>query len=591
MAAMTVPPPLAARVSGAAALLWLLAAAQGHSFPLDSATDPGGPVPAGTELAAPDANDLRHQLQLATGLAAPGGGGWTIVPRVDVEAMFNDNILQQHSPRRWDLITLLSPGIAIAGDEPRVQMAFDYSPTLSIYARTGPENALTQQLNGTALVTMVQDLAYLDLRANSGVTASNGLVGGGAGGVGGIGTANGTAAPTSGTAGLSKANRSQIASFEISPYLVQRFGDIGSGKIGVSATKSDFDSTTGFAPAPFPAGGGNGTSLLTTEQFAKFTSGDILEQFQDVINIDLTQSTSRTNQLVNFTTGATTAVPSTTATSRRVIASDQLNYAVNPWAMVFVSIGHEDISYSQRGARNISGLTWQVGTTLEPNPDSQITVSYGHQNGTNAIQGTGHYALTARTTITGSYTNTIGTALEQAQHQLQQEAIGSNGQPINGANGAPLVINQYVQGNVQAVYRYSTISFNVQTTLDRDVFTATLVLGTQTSTGGTASQTTSKSGAFQWQHALNPDLLLNTSMSYTTQVSNGGEVCFGSLVLQCASNGNGNTASLAAGAVLQYTMTDTLSSHLRYAFYDRMSPVVSNRIYQSLIIAGFTKTF
>ena len=107
-----------------------------------------GQVPPGTELAAPDAQDLQHQLQLVNGLSAPLGGGWTIIPRIDLQEELTDNVLQAHSPRRLDLATLVSPGIAIAGDTPRVRLTFDFAPTLSLYARTGNLNSLTEQMSG-----------------------------------------------------------------------------------------------------------------------------------------------------------------------------------------------------------------------------------------------------------------------------------------------------------------------------------------------------------------------------------------------------------------------------------------------------------
>ena len=78
-------------------------------------------VPQGTELAAPDAQDLRHQLQIVNGLAAPAGGGWTFVPRIDFQEMLTDNVLEAAQPatvRIWSLI--ISPGFSLVGDLPRL---------------------------------------------------------------------------------------------------------------------------------------------------------------------------------------------------------------------------------------------------------------------------------------------------------------------------------------------------------------------------------------------------------------------------------------------------------------------------------------
>ena len=163
-----------------AVTLWLLRTSGVLAFPLIDLTNQDQ-VPQGTELAAPDAQDLQHQLEIANGLAPPAGGGWTFVPRIDVQELLTDNVEEQHSPRQADLVSYFAPGFSLAGDLPRLQVSLSYAPTLSIYTRTGSLNSLTNQLNGLATVTLMPDLAYVDVRALSGV---HNLYGG----LGGIGT-------------------------------------------------------------------------------------------------------------------------------------------------------------------------------------------------------------------------------------------------------------------------------------------------------------------------------------------------------------------------------------------------------------------
>ena len=71
-----------------------------------------------------------------------------------------------------------------------LQLTLSYAPTLALYARTGSLNALTQQLNGLATVTLVPDLAYVDVRALSGVHSLYG----GLGGIGALGAPAGAGA-------------------------------------------------------------------------------------------------------------------------------------------------------------------------------------------------------------------------------------------------------------------------------------------------------------------------------------------------------------------------------------------------------------
>ena len=279
---------------GAVSLGW--AAGGAGAFPL---IDPSNSdqVPQGTELATPDAQDLKHQLQLSDSLAAPPGGGWTIVPRLDLQEMFTDNALQANSPRQWDLATYLSPDIHIAGNTPRLQLTFDYAPALSMYARTSSLNSLTQQMDGIGLVTVVPDLAYVDLRALAGVHNIYGGIGG-LGTVGATGQAVGSLQASvpglAGTsAGLTRSDDVQTNSFGISPYLLTELGDWGTGKLGYSLNVTASDRLTGFAASPILSGSGpNAATLISNEEVAHWGSGDWLNPVQNSFDIDLMQSQS-----------------------------------------------------------------------------------------------------------------------------------------------------------------------------------------------------------------------------------------------------------------------------------------------------------
>ena len=377
--------------------LLVLQAATAVAFPLIDPTNQDQ-VPTGTELTPPEAQDLQHQLQLANGLAAPEGGGWTFLPRFDLQEMLTDNVFEQNTPRQWDIGTFFSPGIGVAGNTPRLQLTLDYAPTLALYAHAGSLNALTEQLNGIGLVTMVPDLAYVDVRALAGVHSLYG-------GIGGLGTIGASASAASASAatvaslagnsmGLNKSNEVQTDSLAISPYLLRRFGDYGTGKLGYSLSATQSNLLTGFASSPLAGGGGNGQTQVTNEEFAHFATGEFLGALQNVFDVDLQQSNSNTDAaFITATTGLQANSNSTPST--RNIVTDQVNYVVNRAITVFVSGGHENITYTGV-IQPIDDLTWSIGTTLTPNSDSLLSVSYGHLNGFNSFSAYGHYELTAR---------------------------------------------------------------------------------------------------------------------------------------------------------------------------------------------------
>jgi uncharacterized protein (PEP-CTERM system associated) len=571
------------RGAGIAASMLLVRLHGAEAFPL---VDADAAVPRGTDLAAPDALDLKHQLQLVNGLGAPAGGGWTFVPRVDFQEELTDNVFQVHSPRTYDLVSYFAPGFSLVGDLPRIQLAFNYAPTLAIYTRASSLNALTQQMNGIANITVLPDLAFIDVRALAGVHNQNG----GIGGQGGIGAPAGAAAtpqaaiPNLGgnAQGLNRNNEVQTASFGVSPYVQHRFGDWGMGRMGYSLDVTRSNQLSGFASAPFPTGGTNGQTLVTNEQTAHFVSGDILGYFQDSLDIDLSQTQTTTETgFVNGFTGAKATAPTHTRGTRQTI-TDQVSYEVNRSITVFASGGHEDIVYTGANGQSIHGATWSVGTTLTPNPDSALTVSYGHQNGTDSFSANGHYVVTARTTMNVSYGTTVGTQLENLQNQLNLATANNNGTLVNGQTGGQLFTNTNALAQQEGVFRTTTLTVGTNTQLDRDIISFNLSLAKQTQTGAaaTGTSTNSRIGSASWLHQMRPDMVVSAAFSLSQQEQAGGRT-----------TGFGNLSSYSASLAWQYQISDTVSTNLRYSFFDRISPNGALNIYQNMLILGVSKAF
>jgi uncharacterized protein (PEP-CTERM system associated) len=575
MQADTVPRRAAGRMPGWIAVwsiaLLLARPEAGRAFPLlDTGNTTDGPVAA--DLAAPDAQDLKHQLQIANGLQGlAAGGGWTFQPRVSFQEALTDNVLQTSSPRRWDLTTYLSPGMTLVGNTERAQVSLDYAPVLIMNARTGSQNALNQQLNGTATITAIEEFAFLDLRAVSGVQSARGALGGGgtigAGNIGGLTAGAGSGGI--GQTGLTRQNELQTSSIAISPYVVRKFGDYGTLRVGYSLNIGQSSPVNGFQYLPIPSGSGS-QSLISNEQTVNFKTGDFLDDFQDTFNLDFTQSMSRF-QSGTLTTGSTSAITSTRST--REIVTNQVSYAVNRWATLNVSVGHEHIVYTGAGLTPIDDLTWNIGTTLTPNPDSAITIGYGHQQGTNSLTFDGHYQLTARTSISASYNESLGTQLENLRNQLGAGAIGVNGGTVNATTGGQQFTGTNNTPTQAGIFRFQTFTASVNTRRDRDTLTLTLNSATSTSTGGiTAAQSSTRSSGVvvTWIHEMAPDLTLNTSASYYTLTSG---------------------SSMAFNAALQYIITDSLSASMRYTFFKSTSSTPLLNLYEDILLLGITKQF
>jgi hypothetical protein len=551
------------------------------AFPLlDSSVDSS--VTGSRDLTSGESSDLQHQLQLVNGFSAPAGGGWTFVPHIDLQEELTDNVYQAHTPRRWDLVTFISPGFNLAGDLPRLTLTMSYNPSLALYARNSSLNGLSQQLNALGELTVVPDLAFVDIRALSGVSSLYG----GLGGQGSVGAQAGALASTTSayanSQGLNRQNETQTSSFGMTPYLRQQFGDLGVGRIGYAIDVTRSNQLSGFASLPIPSGGQNGQTLVTNEEFATFTSGDVLDQFQDVISVDLTQGQTATQAgFINGFTGLS-QVQSTTTRSEHDTYSNQITYQMNRDLSVFVKGGYEHIDYSGALAQRVNDLIWRFGATLTPGPDTTITISYGHENGFNSLAADGHYALTARVNLTLSYNSTLGTQLQYIQQQLNAAAATTNGQFVNGTTGGPLFFNTNALAQQDSLYRTDSLVFGANATWDRDILSLTVGITKQTvsGAGSNGSSTDGRTVAANWTHSMRPDMTVSAGVSLNQQTSPSGN------------NGNvGNSISYAATLGWQYQLTETVGINVRYSFFDRISQVSTNNVYQSLLFAGLSKSF
>jgi uncharacterized protein (PEP-CTERM system associated) len=570
--------------------------------PTNEGTLPGG-APLGTELPAQDVTGLGNQLRLVNPAAPGNPGPWTIIPRMTLQEMFTDNAYEVTSPRRFDAISIIAPGISIAGDTAHIHLNLDYQPNLILHAINGPLNAMTEQLNAVGLVTVVPDIAYVDVRALSGVQSQFGALAGagtlGAGNVG-VGTNTNTAGTLGGTGqGLNRNNEVQTSSFGISPYLLGQFDDYGTGKLGASVNAARFSTIHGFAADPLPGGGAGGQSLLTTEQIAHFTSGPWLAKFQYSFDADVSQSHSAA-QAGTLNVGTTTVpTPAGTYNSQRETFTNQLSYAVNHAFTLLGSLGYQKIQYTGTAPYNYSGLTWNAGFTYAPGPYTSITMTYGKLNGTNAFQAYGYAAVGNRSTVTLSYSNTVGTQLENLQNQLNAAAIGAANALVNAQTGGPTLIANNALGVQSGVFRFNTFNASLTTPWDRDTFQATVSWTEETSVtptvgaplisldpnGGliitpqattvTGPTTDVSTASVVWTHLVSPDTTLTSSAAYSYTRRNAGL----------------NDSSVSTSVALNYIVSPSTTVTARYSFFDRVSKIPGYSIYENIVLLGLTKQF
>lgn len=533
-----------------------LATHQAAAFPLSDVTNPSIVPPAtGAEPDAADAAALAHQVQLLGGYSQNVGTGWNFTPSLGMQEVLNDNVLETSSNRQWDLISSLTPGLAIYGDTPNSQVRVNYQPSLLYYARDTSLNQIAQQLNASGEFTLWQDHLYLDVRGLAGIGSSNGNAPGlGYGASGGNGQGASTAV-------LNKQNSTQFTSFEASPYFLQSFGDYGTLKVGYTINRSS-QYSAGGASSGNGTGGNTSSTQTSNEELIQYTTGQYFDRISNTTGVDATQFSG---------TGGSAAGHNNTIT-------DTLNYVLNRTYLAFGTVGYEDIAYSGVSGIAIHDLVWMIGTTVTPNPNSTITLSYGHQNGVSSLTFNGRYALTARTTFFASYLTTLGTQLQAVQNQLESSTVNNNGTTVNSQTGAPVFVGNNLLGTQTEVYRSRSLTMGTSTLLDRDTIAINAQFSDYTLFGsGVAGQDSSGvTGTVSWIHQLREDLTLSSSGSYGRRWSSSG----------------GQSQYLAATGALTYNISATLSTSVSYSFYDiNANGGVGESMYQDLVILSLNKQF
>lgn len=547
-----------------AASSWLLRPTPAMAFPI-SIPSPSTLAPAGGDLAPPSVEALKHQMGLLSGFGS-AGLGWTITPRISLVEALTDNVFQAHAPRRWDLISTIAPGVAIAGNTNRIQLRLDYQPTLRIYARTGSQNSLSQYLSLFGTATLVPDLLFVDVRGAAGVVGTNG----GIGGVGTLGQSNlggltsGGLGQTS-ALGLSKQNLSQITSFSVSPYILDHISDIGSLRAGVVLSEASSSRLQGFAAFPFETGS-NSQRQSSISENASFTTGNNLGRIRYSSRIDASQSTY---------TGATGVGGS--GASQRETFNNQLNYAFSHQIAPYGWVGWERARYTGVNRLDLNGPIWGIGVTLTPNADTSIDVSYGRLNNSTSFRFDARYAITARTTLTGSYTSAVRTQTGLLLQQLNASTVANNGGLVNNQTGGSLFTANNALGVAPGIYRFNLFTLGATSVLARDTISLLVSYSEQTpegsNSGGVAESV--KTAGVSWTHLLTPTLTMIADAYASTGTPSGGI----------------RQDSLSAALSGNYRLSKTVSAFARYAFFGREASQAAATMYQDLVMVGITKQF
>lgn len=512
----------------------------------DSPSDYEAPWPAASPVQPGGFNFPYGAVDSPSPDPAPG---WTIQPSLSLQILATDNYYQTRHDRRSEFVTTLTPGILVTADTARIRGIVAYEPALELHAYGNGDNGIYHNLNGQVLVTAIPETLFLDLRGSAYVQPAGG------------GYAAYGPTETSGR------NQVQTSSFQLSPYLVRRFGGLATMQVGYAfqSVTEDTRDTSGVFLTPSGQPYYSDQSFTAHEFYAVVRTG---ENF---------------GRLAMEARGISTDYNGSGVLdgAYRRIAAVEARYAINRLVAILGEIGYEEQKYNGIPPFHISEPVWSGGVRLSFSPDSFITARYGRHDGFNSARLDAVLSVGARTRIFANYSESLTTSAQRSVDLLSTTTLDELGNPVDAVTGAPSVLpfSNSLLGIQSGLMRVRSGSASISQNWDRDTFTLTFLREERSPVsiepGTSAARQSGTSGSISWAHSLTPD---------TTAI---GFLQYGSF--DSPAYGNGDVYTIGASLVTE--LMPGLAATVQLTTSSRSDDTSGGRSLQNTVIAGLRKTF
>jgi len=475
------------------------------------------------------------QSPISDSLPPSGQPAWVFIPRLGIDEMLTDNVLQTSSDRKSDLINVITPGISIQGDTARVKLVLDYAPSVQRYVHETDQNRVDQNLFASGLATLVPDLFFFDAHASM-APASR---------VGGIGTTSPQLIP--------QGQSTQTAAISASPYLQSNIGTLAQAELRYTFSGSFFSGHTGALTA------GNATIGPLSNS----------TQQEGLFRLGTGEDFGRLHSALVADTQRISGSGANTSSQNNYVELDN-EYAISREFFAILQGGYEDLTYPGNSQLDSRGAIWAVGGRWQPTADASISLTYGRRyNGSN-INGNLNYLIGAVTHLTASYTENIQTTQQAIIQNLGQAGLGSGGTTVNPGTGLPITVvnpNFPLQNDI---FRTRTFQAGISTGFDKDQFTLTAFNEERISLTGATSNDTTRGGTLNWNREIDPRTTAFAQVSYTRDT-------------------NFSQRSFDVSLALRYVFTDSVSGGIRYDYIYQSANTVAFAIPQTVGGLNYTQ--
>lgn len=256
---------------------------------------------------------------------------WRFTPTVSATETYTDNVsLATRGLERSDLVTQISPGLSVTANGPRLKLRANYQLQGTTHLHSNGSSELSNVLDGSLTAEFVEDLFYIDARAN-------------------ISQQNISAFGPQSTNNINiNNNRADVRTYGVSPYLRHNFGNRAFGELRYA-----HDSV------------GTSSNLLATSNTDRLSmvlnSGEAFQKISWGLRASTQKSHSHDQRDVN-----------------QDLISGSVRYFLNPHFSVTATGGYEKANYATL-AETPSGTFYTAGFIWKPTSRTDVSVTAGHR--------------------------------------------------------------------------------------------------------------------------------------------------------------------------------------------------------------------
>jgi len=442
-------------------------------------------------------------------------GEWIITPSATLEETFTDNVRSTRGDRESDYITSPQAGLSVVGTGARVQLNFNYSISKDMYLETEDLDSTRQRFLGVSNVELWEDNVFLDSRAALSQR-----------------TINTAGAEAAGERDLGS-NQTQVLTYSISPSFRRRYAGWAESDIRYRLSGSKFMETD--VGEKEDAGAAQPDDRFSHELTTGLRNGPRFSRLNWEMN-SVDSITYRGEDDI----------------SKRRTSTARTEYFINRFVSARSSLGYESIDEDDF-ARDLSGLTWSVGSRLTPGPRTEVIVDFGQRFQENVWSIDASYDLGESAKFTFSLKEEVETEQESLDRNLQGLTTGAL-DPVTGLPGDPIASDADL---IDQTSRTQTALLSVSgQILENSRYTAQVKLLTREFNSPIPGEVTGEEQLLTYTLVLtreiNPRTTLTTRARYTD-------------TLEPKAIGEGKQ-TVSASIGLSYKFAEELSGELRYNF-------------------------